>query len=1307
MLRRMMTCLTAALALACQTAPAVAGDLPLRFEQLNVEQGLPQESALALAQDGKGFIWIGTVAGLARFDGYSITVFKNRPESPTTLSDNFITALYVDDHGVLWVGTRGGLNRYDAARGAFTRFFPAQTPSETAGNSINVIEGDGKGGMWLGTDQGLQHFDPASGRFSDLRHIAERADSLANDNVIALARETDGSLLVGTGVGLDRLQPGTEHFAHIAVEYDGEGSADRSVRAITLTRQGDAWIGTTNGLKHLHPGGTQASMPQGAQFAEVRHMAVMRIHIDSAGRLWLGTDADGLKRFDTSSGVTQSYRHVEADAFSLGSGHIGAILEDRGGTLWIGTWYAGASRADLAGGGFDRMRAVPGQANTLSSNQVVNIVGDGRGNIYFGTLDGLDRYDPADKTMQVFRHNRADRENLADNRIDVVVPDDSGPWWVGTDSGLERFDPASGRFTPIKLGNNYPNSDFTQAVIKDEDGIYWIASRGGMHRFDPRTGRSATFRHQADNPDSLGDNWIWYMIEDGRGYLWLATMNGLDRFDRKTGSFQHFRNDPKDASSLSHNRVNYLYRDSKDRLWIGTAGGLDLLQTAGSADSGNFTFKRYGQAAGANSDPVGSILEDANGRLWVSTTAGIERVDPDSGAIRSYTEKDGLIAGSFFINSAWKTPDGMLYFGGINGITRFYPDAIRDNPYPPEVVITDFLIFNRSILKNPVRDVKLDASLQDTKDIVLPPRYSVFSFEFSALHFADPDRNQYAYRLEGFDKDWVYTDAGKRFATYTNLDPGHYVFHVKASNKDGVWNETGVNIGLTIPPPFWMTWWFRTAVLAAAGALAYFLYRLRVHQLLIQKQALENEVGARTAEILAQKNALETQKESIEQANHNFAVISEIGRQLTAKLDTEEITDTLYQKVNELMDASVFGIGIYRPEQEIIEIPYAMERGIRYAPYIRDAREPNQMAVWCIRNKREILINDLQAEHSLYVSNLELTSSDRNLGTLSNGAKPATPCSMVYVPILLDERVLGTICVHSFQLRAYQQVHVDMLRTLAAYVAVAIDNAEAYTRLGQAQQRLMAQEKMAALGSLVAGVAHELNTPIGNGMLTATALQERTNEMSAKMHDAQFRRSDLISFINLCQDAATLIVRGLRSAADLISSFKQVAVDQTSDQRRQYDLDQTTREIAATMAGKVRKAGHTLTLDVPPGIDVDGYPGAYGQVVSNLIDNALLHAFGEKRGGNISLCATRVSASLVRLQFADDGAGIPPENLKRIFDPFYTTKLGQGGSGLGLNISYNIVTSLLGGEIAVKSVVGQGTTFIIDLPLTAPQGHGA
>ncbi|HEY8026173.1 MAG TPA: two-component regulator propeller domain-containing protein [Burkholderiaceae bacterium] len=1286
-----------------------ATSVPLRFEQLNIEQGLPQESVLALTQDRQGYMWLGTVAGLARYDGYTITVFKNQPGDVHSLSDNFVTCLYQDAQGILWIGTRGGLNRYDATKQQFIRYEASALNANASPNRvINAIVSDEKGGLWLGTETGLQHFLPDRQNSALLQHDTNRPDSLVDSNVLSLAREPTGNLLVGTAGGLDRLHEDNGSIEHLKLEaITPSDLLGKSIRSILVAADGQAWIGTGHGLRRLAANGPLAKLLPGPAFDGVNSAAVVALYQDKAGRLWLGTGADGLELLDADRGVAQIYRHAEADGHSLASDHVSSLFEDRSGSLWIGTWYAGASRADLASGGFDRIKSIPGLANSLSNNQVVSINADSNGNLYFGTLGGLNRLDPSNGAMRVYRHDPANPHSIADDRVGLIAPEPDEPWWVATDAGLSRFDPRSGAFTASDLGTGYSDGKIIQAIARDTKGTTWFASRGGLHRQDRGSAKVTTYRHDPTDPASLCDNWIWHLLIDKRGHIWLATMNGLDRLDPETGHFTHFRNDPGNAGSLSHDRVHFLFEDSRARIWVGTAGGLDLMQTG---SDGQVEFHRYTVADGLAPDPIGSIVEDDHGTLWISTTAGISRFDPGTGKFKNYTDKDGLIAGSYFIGSAFKAANGNLYFGGVNGVTSFRPDDIKENPIAPQLAITDILVLNQSVLKDKMPEgVSLKGALQDTAVLTLPHSDAVFSIEFAALHFADPKRNRYAYQLEGFDKEWVSTGAGKRFATYTNLDPGHYLFHVKASNKDGVWNDDGMSMNITITPPFWLTWWFRSLALAAVMSVAYLAYRIRVRQLLHQTTALEQEVYARTREVVQQKEAIEkqkleaeAQKESVEQAHHNISVISDIGRQLTAKLDIEAIMDTLYRKVNELMDASVFGIGLYRAEQEIIEVPYAMERDVRYDPYVRDARDNNQMAVWCIRNKKEIFINNLEAEHRHYVDNLELTSSDTNLGKLSDGSKPTTPRAMLYVPVMLNERVLGTICVHSFEENAYRQVHLDMLRTLATYVAVAFDNAEAYKRLSLAQQRLVAQEKMAALGSLVAGVAHELNTPIGNGMLTASSLQERTNEMSAKLHDPTFRRSDLVAFVSLCQDAATLILRGLQSAADLINSFKQVAVDQTSAQRRVHNLNRTCQEIIATMSSKVRKAGHSITVDVPGDIEIDGYPGAFGQVITNFVDNALLHAFDGIRGGHMRLAAARIGSERVRVQFSDDGVGIEGANLKRIFDPFYTTKLGKGGSGLGLNISYNIVTSLLGGDISVTSVLGQGTIFVLDLPLKAP-----
>jgi signal transduction histidine kinase len=352
----------------------------------------------------------------------------------------------------------------------------------------------------------------------------------------------------------------------------------------------------------------------------------------------------------------------------------------------------------------------------------------------------------------------------------------------------------------------------------------------------------------------------------------------------------------------------------------------------------------------------------------------------------------------------------------------------------------------------------------------------------------------------------------------------------------------------------------------------------------------------------------------------------------------------------------------------------------------------------CLATGDEILIDDLDVEYARYVS------EPSELAHGHEGSAPAAR-SMLFVPIMVGARALGVISVQSSRPGAYQHVQLDMLSTLAAYVGVALDNAEAYRRLKETQAQLAASEKLASLGSLVAGVAHELNTPIGNSLLMASTLHEKTEQLAARFADNQLKKSELEAWIAADREATSLMMRSLHAAADLVNSFKQVSVDQESSQRRRFELARACQEIAATMMNGVRRAGHRLELRVDPGIQLDSYPGPLGQVLINFVNNALLHAF-EGPGGLMVLSAAMSDASHVHIEFADDGRGIAPEHLSRIFDPFFTTRMGQGGSGLGLNIAYNIVTTLLKGRIRVESSPGRGTVFVLDLPL-APAGAPA
>jgi ligand-binding sensor domain-containing protein/signal transduction histidine kinase len=1277
-------------------AIAQASPLSLRFESLGVDDGLTQESVTSVLQDRHGYMWMGTQAGLNRYDGYRMTGFKNDPAKPDSLLDNYVQALFEDASGQIWIGSKGGLDRYDAAAQSFVHQLIKH------GNlSVTSIASDGAKGLWLTTSDGLQHFDPASGQVKTLRHADSDTDSISDDRVNVLARDRQGNFWIGTASGLELLVAGTGKFRHFGPR---EAVPANHILSLSIGSDGVLWAGTSDGLQAWRLNGVSAERIALPAADTLPNQRVTKLLHDSEGTLWAGTFVDGLKRRDPATGHFYSYRRDNQNRHGISDNQISALYQDRTGTLWVGNWYTGVDRVDLGSGGFERYTGSPGVLPGIQSSKVRTIGSAGGGKLWLGTAEGLVRLDTAQGGVEIWRRDDHTPGALPIDQLMSVDTDQQGRLWVGAIGGLVWRNPVNGVFTQVSLGEDTPAKS-VQRVLVDRSGVIWAGSRAGLHRVDPQTLAVHTYPIDPSSTGGISGR-IYALMQDRHGMLWVGTENGLDRFDPATGKFRHYRHEPGNPDSLSHKRVHYLYEDAQERLWIGTAAGLCM---AKKDAGGELHFRFYPLSGGRASDPIGAILGDDQGRLWISSTAGLSAFNPETGVFKEYTAKDGLIDGSYFIGSGYRASDGTLYFGGLEGMTAFLPARIHDNPHPPLVSITDFSIFNQSILTDVRRDDVLPKGpIYDAKSLSLNYRDVVFSFEFAGVHHADPKRNRYAYQLEGFDPQWVTADAGKRFATYTNLDPGRYVFRVRAANKDGVWSTDPVALELTIAPPFWKTWWFRLMMASLALGGCYLLFRMRIRMLVRQKQELEAEVGSRTRELVQQKESIERQKqevehqkESVELAHRNISLLSDIGRRITANLDSEAIMSMLYQQVHALMDASVFGIGIYRPEAELIEYPFAMEKGKRYTPYTRSMQEPNQLAVWCITHAQEVFINDLEQEYHHYIANLDLVSGADHMGTLEDGSLPTEPRSLIYVPISVSGQVRGVITVHSYRVHAYQRIDLDMLNTLASYVAVAFANADSYRQLQDTQQQLVEREKLAALGSLVAGVAHELNTPIGNSLVIASTLEDKTAEIEMRSNQNAMRRSDLSSFIDAAREASTLLMRSLRNAAELVNSFKQVAVDQASAKRRDFNLHQASQEIVTTMKNQIRKAGHQIELEMPDDISMDSFPGPYGQVIINLINNALLHAFDGRSGGEIRLWAVRLGPERVRIVFQDNGKGIAIEHQARIFDPFFTTKLGQGGNGLGLSITYNIVTSLLDGTIRVDSVVDVGTRFTMDLPLKA------
>lgn len=890
----------------CLASAAAAPPRTLRFEQLSVEDGLAQESVLAIVQDTQGFMWFGSQAGLSRYDGHRVMIYKNVEDDPRSLIDNWVKVLHIDPQGRLWVGTDGGLDLFDPASRTFRHYAPQEAARRGNGNRhVRAIIDDGAHGLWIGSTDGLQHFDPASGAFTTWHFEQGRPGSLKDDQVNALARDGAGRLWVGTNTGLDMLAPGAAEFQHFVVDDSVANSKFNVIQGLLVDRQQNLWIGTMAGAERWRLGlasaaimGTTTVAPALRTRLGAAHglniKRVTNLYQDGDANVWLGSNADGLHRWQPENDQFVGYRHQASDPYSVADNQISSLYRDRAGVFWVGTWYNGVSRVDLGSGGFARVVRVPDDPQSLSDSKIRALADAGAGKLWIGTNGGLNLFDTASGTAKVFHVSPPGAPgNLADDQVASLWKGEGDVLWVGGRAGLHRFETQRQRFKTLSFSRGDATLDTIRNIYADRQGTLWVSSRGGLHRVDPVTLAFTTYRHDPNDSASLSDNVVRPVLEDRRGGLWVGTFNGLDLLDRASGRFKSYRHDAKDPTSLSHDEVHVLYEDRAGTLWVGTAAGLNRMEIG--AD-GVPRFRRYLRKNGMADDAIAGILGDDNGGLWLSTNSGITHLDPRTGLFRNYDSSDGTVEGAYFDGAALRAQDGTMYFGGFKGYTSFLPGAVRDNSVPPPVAITDFQIFNRSVQpgRGDYPNV-LGQAIDHTSALTLDGGVSVFSLEFAALHYAAPQRNVFAYRLEGFDQDWVISDASKRFATYTNLDPGRYVFRVKGSNKDGLWNERGATLAITILPPLWKTWWFRTLCVALLLGAALLLYQVRMRALRKQKSWLEHQVKLRTAEV-EQKNTLlleqdkQVRQHTDELAEANRALQDNDERLRHAKQKAEDAT---------------------------------------------------------------------------------------------------------------------------------------------------------------------------------------------------------------------------------------------------------------------------------------------------------------------------------------------------------------------------------------------------------------------------------
>jgi len=836
-------------------------DNDIVFESLSLDAGLSQSVVTALWQDRLGFLWVGTQDGLNRYDGAAFRVFKHDPLNPQSLSNTYITAITEDSTGRLWIGTNSGLNAYDPRTERFTRFYhDPEDPTSLSSDAVSKLLLAADGTLWIGTTGGgLNHLDLQTGAFTRYQNDPASEFSLSTDNVSALYQDREGVLWVGLDGGLNRFDAVRQRFVRFTSDPDAPGSLPgSSVTALTEDARGHLWVGTFTGLAVLDEstGRFQTIRYDPTDPHSLSDNAILTLALDGSGVLWVGTMNGGLNRYDPLTGSFIHYQPTPQDSASFPSVAVYAIYQDRSGVLWFGSFGAGLVKYSWTREKFTHYSVIPGDSTSLSDKAVWTFFEDREGVLWVGTVGGgLNRRDPQTGDFRAYMNDPEDPNSLTSNFVMSILEDSQGRFWVGTmGGGLHRFDRATGRFRAYsRLGIIYQ-------IYEDSRGELWICTEIGLGRYEPETDTFNFYANDPQDPTSLSSNYVLTLVEDQAGRFWLGTFNGgLALFDPERGVFTAYQHDPLDVDSLVDNTVLSIHQDRSGTLWVGTASGLERFDP----DSG--TFRHYRERDGLPNDVIYAMLEDARGALWLSTNRGLSRFDPHTETFRNYTPADGLQSNEFNQGAAYRDSQGRLYFGGINGYNVFDPEAIVDNPYPPPVVITELQLFNQPVAPGP--ESPLQTAIPFAEQLQLTYRQNFLSFEFAALDFTAPERNRYAYRLEGLDEDWNAVGA-RRFAGYTNLAPGHYTFRVRAANSDGVWNEDGVALPIVITPPFWRTWAFQgaIAVLLIGAVVGGVTLRLRLIE--ARNQHLERLVAERTEALNATMVELRRSRDAAEAANH-------------------------------------------------------------------------------------------------------------------------------------------------------------------------------------------------------------------------------------------------------------------------------------------------------------------------------------------------------------------------------------------------------------------------------------------------------
>lgn len=1129
----------------------------LKFTSITTEQGLSHNYITCIYQDSNGYIWIGTHGGLNRYDGYNFKVYEP-DSSKNNISHLSVYTIFEDDSGILWIGTGGGLNRYDKVKDSFFVYeHIPENPTSISHNNVRAIVEDEKANLYIGTyGGGLNYFDVKTESFKNYINNSDDTTSLISNFINTLLISKSGELWIGTERGgVSKFNSKTEKFQHIWYKKnENKEKIKFTVSAIVEDNLNNIWIGTwRRGMDCFEKstGEIKNYSHQPLSNNSLNSNYIKEILVDDNNNLWIGTLGGGLNFFDAKKREFSNYTYIKEEPNSLPHNSIWSMYKDKSGLIWIGMENGGIGLLNPGKSKVINYTSSSKKENWLNCNEITSVCEDNDSILWLGTNGGgLNKFDMKNNQFSNFFNNPGTGGNI----INCVYKDKHHRLWISTEDGVFMFKKNRSKVFHFKNDVKNPYSISYHSIMKiieDSDGNIWFGTWNSgllmlpneeLKKDNPEVYKFTRYKHNEQKQGSISGNVIWAIFEDSRNNLLIGSTMGIDKFNKETNNFTNYfpgNYTKKDGPGIS---ISCIAEDNNGTIWFGVSGR-GLAKFSDNFDS----YKIYTVKDGLANNEILGILEDNNNNLWLSTNKGISKFNKATEKFRNYDKKDGFQGKQYRRGACFKLEDGSFAYGGVDGLDIFHPDSIRDNLYIAPVVISDIKIFNKSVMDDDINEnyQYLRESLNNNSDIILSHEEKVFTIEFAALYYSFPEKNLYKYKLEGFDDKWVSTTAANRLATYTNLNPGKYIFKVKAANSDGVWNEIGTSINLIILPPWWATWWFRSIAGLFIVIFIITIYKLRTRQLKLTQKILEQKIRERTEELRNANATLLKSREEISKKNNEL-----------------EASEEEYKQLNE------------------------------------ELKVTNEM----LNNK-----------------NLELE-------------------------------------------KAFKKINQTLLQ------------------LKETQSQLVQSEKMASLGILTAGIAHEINNPLNFIHGGKFAIEEYITEYLPEHKKVLYPMIDIIE-------------QGVNRTLKIINSLNHFNRKSVS-KNELCNIETIIENCLIMLENLIRHKIEIKKSFTTNRYFLYGNESELHQVLFNILTNAI-QAIPSK--GVITI-ETKITESTLKIAIKDTGRGISQENIKKITDPFFTTKAPGEGTGLGMSIAYSIIKQHKG-KLEYKSKPGEGTEVTLQFPV--------